>query len=65
MEETFSVYQWFEDGSREDVLKRVPMEQAVKLAISLTRSIGARFGTTKRVIITRWLGLHLLRVGVR
>lgn len=48
----FSVYQWFADGSREDVLRFVDAERAVQCAVGLATSVGARLGTTVRVIIT-------------
>ncbi len=48
----FSVYQWFVDGQREDVLRFVSMEEAVQTATNLARSVGAKIGTTARVIIT-------------
>ena len=48
----FSVYQFFEDDSYEAVLRFVGAETAVKRAHALTRSVGGRIGTTRRVIIT-------------
>ncbi len=48
----FSVWQFFEDDSYEAVRKHVPAEEAVEAARHYTASIGARIGTTKRVIIT-------------
>ena len=48
----FSVYQWFVDGTREDVIRFVGAEQAVKCAEALAASIGGQLGTTRRVIIT-------------
>lgn len=48
----FSVCQFFQHGSYEYVRRRVGAEEAVKTAKHYTTSIGARLGTTKRVIIT-------------
>jgi hypothetical protein len=48
----FSVYQWFVNGDREDVLRFVDDEQAVRTATNLASSVGARLGTTVRVMIT-------------
>lgn len=52
MSERFNVYQWFQDGTREDVLQNVLMERACETFMGLVRSVGAHFGTTVRVIIT-------------
>lgn len=52
MENEFSVYQWFVDENREEVLRFVPLEQALRTAINLTRSVGGRMGTTIRVVVT-------------
>jgi len=48
----FSVYQFFPDDSYERVRSFVCGEDAVDVAMRLTRSLGARIGTTRRVIIT-------------
>ena len=48
----FSVYQWFPDGQYELARQFVSGEEAVKTAISLSTSVGAKLGTTVRVIIT-------------
>ncbi len=48
----FSVYQWFVDGSQEEVLSWVRAEPAVKCACSLARSVGGRMGTTRKIMIT-------------
>lgn len=48
----FSVYQFFPDDSYEAVLRRVDPETAIKTAKALTESVGARIGTTKRIIVT-------------
>jgi hypothetical protein len=48
----FSVYQFFPDESSERVLSFVDAETAVKMAEQLTRSVGGRLGTTRRIIIT-------------
>ena len=52
MSAEFSVYQFFLDDSYEKVAEFVEDEKAVKIAVGLTQSVGARIGTTKRVIIT-------------
>jgi hypothetical protein len=49
--EVFSVCQWFMDGSYDYEVKYVSSEEAVRVAINLARSVGARIGTTTRVII--------------
>lgn len=48
----FSVYQFFPGEHWERVLQFVDAETAVRMARRLTRSVGARLGTTCRVIIT-------------
>lgn len=48
----FSVYQFFSDGTHEEVLRFVSAEVAVKQAASLAHSIGGRLGTTAQVIVT-------------
>jgi hypothetical protein len=48
----FSVCQFFEDGSYEYVRRFVDAEEAVKAAKHYSTSVGARIGTTTRVIIT-------------
>jgi hypothetical protein len=50
--ETFSVYQFFPDGTHECVREHVSAEESVRAACHYTRSVGARLGTTRRVIIT-------------
>ena len=52
MNETFSVCQFFEDGSYEYVRRFVVMEEAIKAAIHYSTSVAARMGVTVRVIIT-------------
>lgn len=52
MTDLFSVYQFFEDETWERVLAGVGPEAAVKRAKALTESVGARIGTTARVIVT-------------
>jgi len=52
MDELFSVYQFFLDGTYECVRSRVFLEDAVRAAKHYTSSVGARIGTTQRVIIT-------------
>lgn len=48
----FSVYQFFPDGTSERVREFVSMEEAVEGARHYCSSVGARMGTTVRVIIT-------------
>jgi hypothetical protein len=48
----FSVYQFFEDGSHEQVRRGVAAEEAVEAAHHYCSSVGAKLGTTRRVIIT-------------
>lgn len=52
MNELFSVVQFFPDGQYEYVRSRVEAEEAVKAAQHYCTSVGARMGTTRRVIIT-------------
>lgn len=52
MEGEFSVCQFFEDESYEYVRRFVIAEEAMKAFQHYTNSVGARIGTTKRVIIT-------------
>jgi hypothetical protein len=48
----FSVCQFFSDGSYEYVRRFVSDEEAVLAAIHYSSSVGAKLGTTQRVIIT-------------
>jgi len=49
----FSVYQFFaDDAGSERVANFIDAESAVKLAARLASSVGARLGTTRRIIIT-------------
>lgn len=48
----FSVYQFFIDETWERVREGVDAEEAVKAAKHYCTSVGARIGTTRRVIIT-------------
>ncbi len=48
----FSVFQWFSNDTREDVLAFVDVETATRTAMSLASSVGARLGATQRIIIT-------------
>ncbi len=48
----FSVYQFFPDETSERVRSFVTAEEAVKAAHHYCTSVGARLGTTVRVIIT-------------
>lgn len=48
----FSVYQFFPDGSYECVRSFVSAEEAMRAFKHYISSVGARLGTTQRVIIT-------------
>lgn len=48
----FSVYQEFCDGTNEPLKRFVSAKEAVETAIRFSRSVGARIGTTVRVIVT-------------
>jgi hypothetical protein len=48
----FSVYQYFDGGSYECVLEFVDAKTAVEKAKALTETVGARMGTTRRIVIT-------------
>jgi hypothetical protein len=48
----FSVVQFFVDGSHEYVRRYVDAEEAVKAAHHYCYSVGAKIGTTVKVIIT-------------
>jgi hypothetical protein len=50
-DDTFSVWQFFIDGSNEQVREAVGPAEAVGAAIHYSTSVGARLGTTCRVII--------------
>lgn len=52
MSNEFSVYQFFPDGGYEKVRELVSTEEAVKAAKHYCTSVGARIGTTVKVIIT-------------
>jgi hypothetical protein len=52
MSDEFSVYQFFPDEQWERVKSFVDAKTAVDCAHSLSTSVGARIGTTVRVIIT-------------
>lgn len=52
MTREFSVYQFFPDETWERVREGVSAEEAAKAAVHYCTSIGARLGTTRRVIIT-------------
>lgn len=51
-DELFNVIQFFEDDTYEYVRRASPPEEAVTAAKHYVTSLGARIGTTKRVIIT-------------
>ena len=48
----FSVYQWFPNDEYEKVRDHVEAEEAMKAFKHYISSVGARLGTTTRVIIT-------------
>lgn len=48
----FSVCQFFEDGSYEYVRRWVSPEEAMRALGHYSRSVGAKLGTTTRVIVT-------------
>ena len=50
--DVFSVCQFFPDGSYEYTRRHVPAEEAAKAFVHYTHSVGAKMGTTVRVIIT-------------
>lgn len=50
--ERYNVCQFFEDGSYEYLGRALPAEVVVPMAVVACQSLGARLGTTKRVIIT-------------
>jgi hypothetical protein len=52
MNEEFSVYQFFADESYECVRRLVDPAEALETARACCTSVGARIGTTRRVIIT-------------
>lgn len=52
MQGEFSVVQWFEDGQYEYVRTFVDEQEAAKAFHHYCRSVGAKLGMTKRVIIT-------------
>lgn len=52
LEEVFSTYQFFPDDTYEKVIQYAPLVRAMEVAKQLCHSLGARIGTTKRVIIT-------------
>lgn len=48
----FSVCQFFPDGTYDYELRGVDGKTAIECAARLASSVGARIGTTKRIIIT-------------
>jgi hypothetical protein len=48
----YSVCQFFADENYEYVRRYVSAEEAMRAALHYTRSVGAQFGSTRRVIIT-------------
>lgn len=51
-DEPFSVYQFFDNNTFEEVRSNVNSDEAVKAFNHCSKSVGARLGTTTRVIIT-------------
>lgn len=51
-EDEFNVVQFFADDSYEFVREGISAKEAVEIAKRYTESVGARIGTTRRVIIT-------------
>lgn len=51
-DERFNVWQFFPDGQYEKVAHRVTVQDAMICFLHYTTSVGARMGTTVRVIIT-------------
>lgn len=51
-EERFSVVQFFPDDSYEYVRERVTAQEAMKAVEHYINCVGARLGTTRRVIVT-------------
>ena len=52
MSETYSVAQFFVDGSYEYVRRYVPAEEAFKAATFYTTNVASKMGIVSRVIIT-------------
>jgi hypothetical protein len=52
MTNEFSVYQYFPDDSYEAVVRFVEAQKAIQVAKQCCTSVGAKIGTTRRVIIT-------------
>ncbi|OLB83116.1 MAG: hypothetical protein AUI15_36650 [Actinobacteria bacterium 13_2_20CM_2_66_6] len=52
MNEQFSVYQFFPDGTYECVRTHVDLTEAIRAAKHYSSSVGAGMGSTLRVIIT-------------
>lgn len=50
--EKFNVYQFFDGETWEQVRTNVDAAEAMKAFVFYTSSVGAKIGTTKRVIIT-------------
>lgn len=50
--ERFSAYQFFPDGSYEQVRRGVDFEEIQRAALHYSTCVGARIGTTVRVIVT-------------
>lgn len=48
----YSVYQFFQNGDYENVREHVPLEDAMRAALHYSTSVGAKIGTTVRVIVT-------------
>jgi hypothetical protein len=52
MSDEYSVCQFFVDDTYEYVRRYVSAEEAMRAALHYTQSVGAQFGSTRRVIIT-------------
>jgi hypothetical protein len=52
MSDEFSVVQFFPDDSYEYVSRGLGAREAVDMAKRMTETLGAKFGTTRRIIIT-------------
>lgn len=48
----FNVFQFFADGSYEKVMENVSADDAGIAFVNCSTSVGAKIGTTKRVIVT-------------
>ena len=53
-DELFNVCQFFPDGTYEYHSRNLPAKEAVEAMKRCTETVGARIGTTARVIVTDW-----------